>query len=119
MAAYVIADKEVTNLSAYEEYRPRVPGTIEKYDGKYVIRSASAETHEGTWIPKRLVVPEFPSMERAKEWYASPEYKEIRELRSTGGQGPVMRYMSSSAHARPKPFPPPKGNPFGGSWSRA
>ena len=85
-----IADIEVTNPSAYEEYRPRVPATIEKYDGKYVVRSASAETVEGTWIPKRLVVLELPSMERAKEWYASPEYNEIRELRFKNANSNVV-----------------------------
>ena len=81
MTAYVIADVEVTNPEAYEEYRPRVPATVEKYGGKYVVRGGAVETVEGSWIPKRLVVLEFPSMERAKEWYDSPEYAEIREIR--------------------------------------
>ena len=90
MAAYVIADIEVTNPRAYEEYRPRVPATIEKYGGKYVVRGATVETVEGTWIPKRLVVLEFPSMERAKEWYDSPEYGEIRGIRFRNANSNVV-----------------------------
>ncbi len=90
MAAYVIADVEVTNPEVYEEYRPRVPATIEKYGGKYVVRGGAVETFEGSWIPKRLVVLEFPSMERAKEWYNSPEYGEIREIRFRNANSNVV-----------------------------
>jgi uncharacterized protein (DUF1330 family) len=32
---------------------------------------------------KRIVVVEFPSMERLREWYASPEYAEALKVRRT------------------------------------
>ena len=90
MPAYVIGDVEVTNPEAYEEYRPRVPATVEKYGGKYLVRGGATETAEGSWIPNRMVVIEFSSMEQAKEWYNSPEYGGIREIRHRNANSNVI-----------------------------
>jgi uncharacterized protein (DUF1330 family) len=90
MPAYVIGDVEVTNPEGYEEYRPRVPATVEKYGGKYLVRGGATETAEGSWMPNRMVVIEFSSMERAKEWYNSPEYGEIREIRHRNANSNVI-----------------------------
>jgi uncharacterized protein (DUF1330 family) len=90
MAAYVIADVEVINPEAYEEYRLQVPATIEKYGGKYVVRGGTVETVEGIWSPQRLVVLEFPSMELARKWYDSPEYTEIRGIRFRNAKSNVI-----------------------------
>jgi uncharacterized protein (DUF1330 family) len=81
MAAYVIVDVEVTEPEPYEEYRRRVPATLERYGGRFAVRGGRYETLEGDWKPQRIVVLEFPSVERAREWYRSPEYQEIIPLR--------------------------------------
>lgn len=39
MAAYVIADIEVLDSLAYEEYRQKVPATIAAYGGRYLARN--------------------------------------------------------------------------------
>ena len=39
------------------------------------------EQLEGSWQPTRLVLLEFPSMEQAKRWYDSEEYREPKALR--------------------------------------
>ena len=90
MTAYVIGDVEITNPEGYEGYRPHVPATVIKYGGKYLVRGGAAETVEGTWIPQRLVVLEFPSIERAKEWYNSPEYSSIRGIRIENSHSNVI-----------------------------
>ena len=81
MAAYVIVDLEVTDPAGFEEYRMVVPATIEKYGGKYLVRGGRMETLEGDWSPKRVVVLEFESVERAKEWWNSEDYREPKALR--------------------------------------
>ena len=81
MAAYVIVDLEVTDPAGFEEYRKVVPATIEKYGGKYLVRGGRMETLEGDWSPKRVVVLEFESVERAKEWWSSEDYREPKALR--------------------------------------
>ncbi len=81
MAAYVIVDIEVTNPEAYEKYREQVPPLVAKYGGKYLTRGGEMEMLEGDWTPKRLVVLEFPSFQRAKEFYESEEYAPVKEIR--------------------------------------
>ena len=81
MAAYVIVDIEIHDAALYDDYRKRVPATIEKYGGKFLVRGGQFEQLEGSWQPTRLVLLEFPSMEQAKRWYDSEEYGEARKLR--------------------------------------
>ena len=82
MAGYVIADIEITDSALYEEYRKVSGATIAKYGGRYLAPGGSKfERLEGDWTPKRLVVVQFESAERAKEWWASEEYREAKQLR--------------------------------------
>jgi uncharacterized protein (DUF1330 family) len=71
MAAYVIADIEVTEPAAFQEYRNRVGATIEQYGGRFVVRGGRVNPKEGDWKPRLLVMLEFPSVEQAERWYNS------------------------------------------------
>ncbi|MBZ5648738.1 MAG: DUF1330 domain-containing protein [Acidobacteriia bacterium] len=81
MAAYVVVEIEVKEAQRYERYKQLAPPSITKFGGKYLARGGETETLEGSWSPKRLVILEFPTMERAKEWWASKEYAEAKGLR--------------------------------------
>ena len=86
MAAYIIADVTVTDPAAMEEYRKRVPATLARYGGRFVVRGGAQQSVEGDWKPTRLVVLEFPSMEQAKRWYDSEEYREPKAMRLRAGR---------------------------------
>ena len=81
MAGYVLADVDVTDPDKFGEYRDAVEPTVEKYGGRYIVRGGANEVVEGTWMPNRLVVIQFESLERAKEWYYSDEYRGPMGLR--------------------------------------
>jgi uncharacterized protein (DUF1330 family) len=81
MAAYVIADIEVTDRDGFAEYQQKVPATIAAYGGRYLVRGGASEVLEGNWTPKRSVVLEFPSMAQLKTWYHSPEYRPLIAIR--------------------------------------
>ncbi len=81
MPAYVIAEVTITDPQGFDEYRQMVPATIAKYGGKFIVRGGQMEKMEGNWEPKRLVILEFDSAERAKQWWASEEYREAKALR--------------------------------------
>ena len=81
MSAYVIADVEVLDSAAYEEYRQQVPATIAAFGGRYLVRGGALTVLEGGWSPKRCVVLEFPSMAQLKAWYDSPAYVPLRAIR--------------------------------------
>ncbi len=81
MTAYVILDIDVKDPTAYTEYAALAPATVETYGGRYLARAGHTEKLEGEWIPKRLVILQFESVERAKQWLDSPEYTPVKRLR--------------------------------------
>jgi uncharacterized protein (DUF1330 family) len=90
MAAYVIAEVDVQDAALFEEYRKLVPATIAQYGGRYVVRGGATETKEGGWTPKRMVVLEFPTMARAREWYHSAEYAPALAMRLKAAKSRVI-----------------------------
>ena len=89
-AAYLVGDIEVTDPDNYAKYAAGVPDTVAAYGGRYLVRGALGEVFEGSWSPKRLVVLEFESMDRAKAWYNSPEYAELKKLRQSASKGNLI-----------------------------
>lgn len=81
MAAYIVIDIEVTDPIRYEDYKKMAPASIALYGGRYLARGGTTEVLEGEWSPKRLVILEFESIARAKEWLNSKEYEQGRKLR--------------------------------------
>lgn len=81
MSAFVVVQVEVKDPERYEAYKKMVPPTLEKFGGRFVARGGAVHVVEGDWSPKRFVLIEFPSVERAKAWWASPEYAEAKALR--------------------------------------
>jgi uncharacterized protein (DUF1330 family) len=81
MSALVIIDIEVTDPVLYEDYKRLASASIAAHGGRYLVRGGRSEVLDGTWTPRRLVVLEFESMEKAKAWRGSPEYAEAKKVR--------------------------------------
>lgn len=81
MPAYVVADIDVQNVEGFEEYRKQAGATSVAYGGRYLVRGGKLEALEGAWAPKRFVVIEFPSVEKAKAWWNSQEYAGPKAIR--------------------------------------
>src|ERR671929_67357 len=64
-------------------YKDRQGGytRIIKAGFRYLVRGGAAELAEGGPPPKVVVIVEFPTMARLREWYASPEYAEALKVR--------------------------------------
>ncbi len=81
MAAYMIARVNVTDWDRYNEYIKVTPGIIAKFGGRFIARGGETVTLEGPEEKWRMVVVEFPDLEKAKEFYYSPEYTEAKKIR--------------------------------------
>ncbi|MGH8689838.1 MAG: DUF1330 domain-containing protein [Burkholderiales bacterium] len=90
MSAYVIAEIEVTDPDAYEEYRKQVPAVVTRFGGRFIVRGGKIDPREGGWTPKRIVVVEFPSLAQAQKWYDSPEYAPLIKLRQKASKGRLI-----------------------------
>jgi uncharacterized protein (DUF1330 family) len=86
MPAFVIVDIQVRDPEAYENYKSLVPASVAAYGGRFIARGGATESLEGEWTPERIVVLEFPSLERAKQWWASPEYSDAKAIRMRAAQ---------------------------------
>ena len=90
MPAYVIANVTVKDPVRYEEYRRLVTPTVEQFGGRFIARGGKVELLEGAWNPARVVILEFPSAERARAWWQSPEYSEARAIRQATSEGTLL-----------------------------
>jgi uncharacterized protein (DUF1330 family) len=83
MPAYLVVQVDIKDPMTYDRYKTLAPPSIAQYGGRYLARGGSTQILEGTWSPSRLVILEFPSMERARAWWESPEYAEAKALRQS------------------------------------
>jgi len=90
MVAYVINDMEVTDPQLLEDYKKLSPATVAQYGGRFLARGGPIEAIEGSWLPKRLVILEFPSVAQAKAWVNSAEYAPARRVRQQASKSNII-----------------------------
>lgn len=84
MAAYVVVDATRTDLGAPPG--SKLPGpSVERHGGRFLARGGATVVLEEDRDPERVVIIEFPSVDAARAWYESDDYREAR----TVCQGPV------------------------------
>lgn len=81
MAAYVIVDVNIHDQELYEEYKKLTPEAVKAFEGKFIVRGGPTLLLEGNWAPGRMVVLEFPTVEKAQEWWNSGIYSNARKIR--------------------------------------
>lgn len=70
------------------EYIERVQSTLDPFGGRFLVHGGELDVREGHW-PGDLVLLAFPDLERARGWYDSPAYQEIKPLRTAHFDGDV------------------------------
>lgn len=88
--AYLIVEVETIDPELMAKYREGTPAAIARHGGKFIVRGGATQTLEGGWNPPRLVVVEFPSMQKAQEFYACPHYKPLLEMRLKAGKNKAI-----------------------------
>jgi len=86
MPAYMIVQLKVTDADKFAAYRAAVPGVVEAFGGRYLVRGGEVEVLEGSYDGRRLVLFEFPSVEAIKRFWHSPEYAKVRPLRDNAAE---------------------------------
>ena len=100
MPAYVIVDVDVLDEEAGLAYAHVAQKSILGYGGRFLVAGPLPKPVEGTWDSSRLVIIEFPDMNRIREWYDSAEYQRAREIR----EGKVSVKMLFVEGAPPEGF---------------
>ncbi len=104
MAAYIIGRIDVTDWSRYREYMKVTPAVIARFGGKFIARGSEVLTFEGPQETRRVVILEFPSLEKAKEFFHSDEYAEAKKLRVGAAKAQFLA-IDGVAFSELAPFP--------------
>ena len=89
MPAYFICEVTVTDPEAYEDYRHRVPPTIEKYGGRVLARAVT-EPLEGMSEGTRMVVIEFADAGALKRWYEADDVRPLNAMRQSASHSRAL-----------------------------
>ncbi|MFJ5265664.1 DUF1330 domain-containing protein [Streptomyces sp. NPDC088387] len=82
MTAYVISEAYVRDPELTARYAALSAASIAKYGGTYLVQGDRPTAAEGRWPEdERLIVLQFPTMQAARAWYASPEYAQARAMK--------------------------------------
>jgi uncharacterized protein (DUF1330 family) len=90
MAGYLIANLDIHDAAAYDQYRQKVGAVIAQYGGRFIVRGGTIEPVEGEVRWKRVVVLEFPSYEAARRFYHSKEYAPLIALRAGAAKSDIV-----------------------------
>ena len=69
-------------------YLERIDATLAPYGGEFLVHGARTELKEGQFGGDCVII-RFPSMEQARQWYASPAYAELIPLRTRHSRSTV------------------------------
>lgn len=89
---YMIVIAELTDRSGFlQGYAAIVPGLVERFGGRYLVRGSGGQFLEGAWCehPSALV-SEWPSKAAALAFWNSPEYAAAKKLREGTGRFQVL-----------------------------
>ena len=90
MSAYLVVQAKVHDGDRFKIYLSQVPELIAKYGGKYLARGGQRVQLEGQDQDQRWVVIEFPTMEKAQQWYHSEAYQRLKALRMDAAEGTLV-----------------------------
>jgi uncharacterized protein (DUF1330 family) len=81
MAAYLVVEIDVKDQAEFENYKKMSGAAVLAHGGKFLVRGGAITTLEGDWHPKRFVIVEFESVEKARQFWNSQEYEQAKNLR--------------------------------------
>ena len=90
MPAYIIAWVAIGDRERYQKYLDVAPSVIRQYGGRVIARSECPVTLEGPAEKRKIIIIAFPSADRAREFYDSPEYRAARDLRRDCAEGEMI-----------------------------
>jgi uncharacterized protein (DUF1330 family) len=88
MVAYVVNEITITNANRYREYAERMPATLKPFGGVFLARGRP-ESLAGELPSERIVILQFPDIERARQWRASAAYQALLLTRNESSNSRV------------------------------
>lgn len=96
--AYIVANATIHDTEAYHKYEKGFFPKLKQYDGQFITFDDNSITLEGD-APRegRMIIFQFPSVEKAKAWYADVEYQSLSEHRRASTKLEFMTLVHGQA----------------------
>ena len=92
--AYVVGQIAIKNPAKWEEYRSRVPQTLEPWGAELVFRGTQAAVLAGEPTHPDIVVIRFPTMAAADGWFSSAAYQALIPIRQEAADVTLLSYAT-------------------------
>ena len=99
MPAYLIVSIDVHDPEKFNSYGEKLTPLIASFGGRYLVSGGEPQAVEGNLGLKSLVIIEFPSMEAARRFYDSPEYRPVKPLRLASASSDIVLVEGSAPSA--------------------
>lgn len=83
--ALMLIEADITDMDRFREYTVAIIPIVQRFGGRYVVMRGAREDLEGDWGDTRIVISEWPSMDAARAFWNSPEYRRAVKLREGTG----------------------------------
>ena len=90
LPGYVVAEVDARDPEMMAKYGAKVPETLAPFNHHYVILSSKIQALEGEPPKGGVVVIQFDSVEKAREWYDSPAYAAVRPIRQAAANSRIF-----------------------------
>ncbi len=87
---YVIAEAEITDPAALQKYGEKIAETLAPFNHHFIVSTSKIQGLEGEPPKDRVVIIEFDSVQKAREWYDSPAYAAIRPIRQNAAKSRIF-----------------------------
>jgi uncharacterized protein (DUF1330 family)/ubiquinone/menaquinone biosynthesis C-methylase UbiE len=96
LSVYMVIEIDIVDADRYAQYVDRVRPIVEAHGGQYLARGGQVTPLSGGWTPQRVVIISFPSIERLRQCFDSPEYRELAPLRKASTTSKAIVVEGSS-----------------------
>ena len=86
---WIVAYRSISDQAKVKAYAELARAPIEAAGGRALVFNTRPAVEEAG-VQLLTVVIEFPSVEKAKEWWSSPEYSEAKAIRQATSDGTLV-----------------------------
>ncbi len=90
MPGYIITHVKINDPQEFKKYQKAFAAQLESFPGRTLAATGDVEVLEGEWPQGRTAIMEFPSKEKAREWYESEQYQEISQIRFRSSESTMI-----------------------------
>jgi len=90
--AYIIGHITVKDQEKWDEYRNKVPATLEPWGAKLMLRGKLKSVLSGSHSHTDTVVIRFPNLKSLNSWFSSKEYQSLIPLRQEAAELELLSF---------------------------